>query len=92
MLIGSYISNGSFVHAGTIQGPHFSSPKKGEETRAILLILSKLDMGLPKVHLLSDVLEVVMAVNGKSDWAIEPILVTLNPCLLISLFSVFSCS
>ena len=55
------------IATGSLDGSKVSSSKEAK-VRAILLALSEAKMrGFPKVHLLSDALEVVRAINGNPD-------------------------
>ena len=43
-----------------------------------LMILGFLFRGIRKIHLLSDALKVIRAINGLMDWTIYPILLDIN--------------
>ena len=66
--------NNNFLYASTIRGPKDFSAKKAK-ARAIqhALVMRAKDMNLARIYILSDSKDVVMALNGSSDWTINAI-------------------
>ena len=70
--------DGFWIHARSTNRSKLSSSKEAE-VRAILFAMKEArSWGFRKIHLLSDALEVIRAINGLMDWAIQPILRDIN--------------
>ncbi|XXG86447.1 hypothetical protein AAC387_Pa11g1342 [Persea americana] len=70
--------DGSWVHAGFVDGFKINTPKEAE-ARAILHMLKEAtSQGFSKIQLLSNACEGILAINGLMDWSIHPILLDIK--------------
>ena len=65
--------DGVWVHAGSREGPKVSSPKEAEAWTILCALKEAGIWCFRKIHLLSNVLEVIRAITGSMDWFIHPI-------------------
>ena len=57
------------MHAGTINGVKVTSTNESKARVVLCALKEALQWGLRKIHLFSDALELIQAINGVMDWS-----------------------
>lgn len=66
--------HGSLVGVGAVDGSKVTSSKEIEATVILAVVFEVRARDFSKVHVLSDALKVVRAIDGSFDWFIDPVL------------------